>query len=390
MLLAVAIFAAPMRRVLLPEATYGATGGRCLDGSMALYYYGEAVNASSTTWVIELEGGGECHTQADCASRAKTKLGSSKDYKSTMDRGPEFADGGHRVFVPYVSGDAHTGTRTTSISISGPEKFYFSGHLNLASIVDHLNATVPAFADATRVLLTGCSAGGVGTYGNVDWLASVLPHARVQGAPIAGLFFSVNASDSPEWAPPSDWPHWSKNESAGPGRTAELSQLWQGLLHKECAAAQPAGAEFRCGSAGVLYPYLRSPMFILENQFDSYQLFTSMQLPQKKTALEGEYVDYFGKAMRSTLGQVALKPGDGVFGASCLDHCSGLFYVGTPSTTIADASGRKLNSAQALAEWWDGERRFLLEPRSARGLPSNPSCDVIPRAEPIESRGLYG
>ena len=379
-----------MRRVLLPEATYGATGGRCLDGSMALYYYGEAVNASSTTWVIELEGGGECHTQADCASRAKTKLGSSKDYKSTMDRGPEFADGGHRVFVPYVSGDAHTGTRTAAISISGPEKFYFSGHLNLANIVDHLNATVPAFADATRVLLTGCSAGGVGTYGNVDWLASVLPHARVQGAPIAGLFFSVNASDSPEWAPPSDWPHWSKNESAGPGRTAELSQLWQGLLHKECAAAQPAGAEFRCGSAGVLYPYLRSPMFILENQFDSYQLFTSMQLPQKKSALEGEYVDYFGKAMRSTLGQVALKPSDGVFGASCLDHCSGLFYVGTPSTTIADASGRKLNSAQALAEWWDGERRFLLEPRSARGLPSNPSCDVIPRAEPIESRGLYG
>ena len=47
-------------------------------------------------------------------------------------------------------------------------------------------------------------------------------------------------------------------------------------------------------------------------------------------------------------------------------------------------------SKEALAEWWDGERRFLLEPRSARGLPSNPSCDVIPRAEPIESRGLYG
>ena len=161
-------------------------------------------------------------------------------------------------------------------------------------------------------------------------------------------------------------------------------------MHPVCAAAQPAGAEFRCGSAGVLYPYLKSPMFILENQFDSYQLFTSMQLPHQKTALEGEYVDYFGKAMRSTLGQVALKPSDGVFGASCLDHCSGLFYVGTPSTTIADASGRKLNSAQALAEWWDGERRFLLEPRSARGLPSNPSCDVIPRAEPIESRGLYG
>ena len=81
-----------------------------------------------------------------------------------------------------------------------------------------------------------------------------------------------------------------------------------------------------------------------------------------------------------------MKQGDGVFGASVVSSTS----IVTPSTTIADASGRKLNSAQALAEWWDGERRFLLEPRSARGLPSNPSCDVIPLAEPIESRGLYG
>ena len=82
-----------------------------------------------------------------------------------------------------------------------PEKFP-SAPLNLTNIVDHLNATVPAFADATRAALQR-SAGGIGTYGNVDWLASFLPHAG-PSAPIAGLFF-VNASDSPEWAPPSDW-----------------------------------------------------------------------------------------------------------------------------------------------------------------------------------------
>ena len=58
----------------------------------------------------------------------------------------------------------------------------------------------------------------------------------------------------------------------------------------QCGQSE-GGAEFRCGSAGVLYPYLKSPMFVLENQFDSCQLFTSMQLPHQKTALEGEYVD---------------------------------------------------------------------------------------------------
>ena len=36
------------------------------------------------------------------------------------------------------------------------------------------------------MLLTGGSAGGVGTFLNVDWLAKALPQAVVKGAPNAG------------------------------------------------------------------------------------------------------------------------------------------------------------------------------------------------------------
>ena len=37
----------------LPEGT---VGGQCMDGSPAAYYYRQAQNASSTSWVIYLQG----------------------------------------------------------------------------------------------------------------------------------------------------------------------------------------------------------------------------------------------------------------------------------------------------------------------------------------------
>jgi hypothetical protein len=59
----------------------------------------------------------------------------------------------------YCSGDVHSGTRTTATKETWG--FYFSGHLNLVSIVKQLNATVPALSAATDILLTGSSAGGL-------------------------------------------------------------------------------------------------------------------------------------------------------------------------------------------------------------------------------------
>ena len=38
------------------------------------------------------------------------------------------------------------------------------------------------------VVLTGDSAGGIGVWTNVDWLQTMLPQARVIGAPLAGFY----------------------------------------------------------------------------------------------------------------------------------------------------------------------------------------------------------
>jgi hypothetical protein len=68
----------------LPKMPKGAIGGQCMDGSPAAYYYRQAQNASSTSWVIFLQGGGACVTKSQCDSRATGALGSSTSYKQTV------------------------------------------------------------------------------------------------------------------------------------------------------------------------------------------------------------------------------------------------------------------------------------------------------------------
>ena len=74
-----------------------ATGAVCLDGSDPAYYIREGTGAGANSWYIHHEGGGWCEGYADCVSRSKTNLGSSKKYPATISQ-----NGG------YFSTDAKT------------------------------------------------------------------------------------------------------------------------------------------------------------------------------------------------------------------------------------------------------------------------------------------
>ena len=55
---------------------------KCIDGSPAAYYI--ARNSSSNSWVVWLEGGGMCQSVSDCQQRAKSALGSSTSYATSI------------------------------------------------------------------------------------------------------------------------------------------------------------------------------------------------------------------------------------------------------------------------------------------------------------------
>jgi hypothetical protein len=258
-------------------------GTHCLDGTPAGYY--SRLNASSTTWVIYLQGGGACSDEASCKSRSKQRLGSSTAWPATMagdgflsddtSANRDFATANH-VHIPYSTGDCHSGNRTeASADTYG---LYFSGSRNFASIV----ATLVAHSGldrATHVLLTGGSAGGIGTLKQVDNLAQMLgPSVVVKGAPNAGWFFPAETGDisnkqrqpqlrrTSRW-PPSDFADFATGHVGGWDNetVSALVELWNSILNPQCVAEQ--ANPYVCWNLDSLYPYIKQPLFIIENQY---------------------------------------------------------------------------------------------------------------------------
>jgi hypothetical protein len=151
------------------------TGAMCTDGTPAGFYFEAAASGDTARWVIELEGGGICESNADCAQRENSDLGSSKNWVSSITDGgqlstnrtvnPDFHDYNH-VFVPYCSGDCWTGMQQKAVNPwSGPGKtFVFTGNSIMQAVVDKVIDYVGGASKVKELLLEGCSAGGIGTF----------------------------------------------------------------------------------------------------------------------------------------------------------------------------------------------------------------------------------
>jgi ribosome maturation protein SDO1 len=185
-----------MHLILFDNATVEAFGARCLDGSPSGYYVREGVEKDK--FAFFLQGGGLCIEPVDCHERAKGNLGSSKNWGTThvdsnnilsTESFNPFANWTH-VFVPYGSGDVYIGTQKHR----NEDGLFFAGHNTMEAIVSHLLNTT-SLRSATHVLLSGGSAGGIGTFQNADWMGEALKDAGApkgavfRAAPQAGGFF---------------------------------------------------------------------------------------------------------------------------------------------------------------------------------------------------------
>eukprot|EP00054_Salpingoeca_dolichothecata_P009553 m.53829 g.53829 ORF g.53829 m.53829 type:complete len:395 (+) comp18444_c0_seq1:105-1289(+) len=314
-------------------------------------------------------------------ARAKTHLGSSKSWPQTTagpgytspdpNKNPFFYSFNH-VYVPYANGDCHSGqVSQPSASTWG---FYFSGHLNFVAFIDHLlNTTTIANADV--ILLTGGSAGGFGTFFNVDYLASRFPNAKVKGSPVAGWFFPGDTdNDQPSWAPPSDWPHWEQGQTDGPMHNSSVQELWNAYIQPGCQADLGKYA-WRCASVHTMYPYLKSPLFVQENQFDTNQIQTQLALPKDDYNDKAfAYIAYFGFAMGNSTTQVYKNTSkhDGLFLPKCFDHGGGIGATG--NTKI-----NNYNSSELLNDWFFEYNKLphVVVDTCAGSLPCNPTCDEV-------------
>lgn len=92
----------------------------------------------------------------------------------------------HHVLIPYCTGDLHSGTVTTPTEDTFD--LYFAGHLVLAAVLDELVA-LHGLSSASDIIVSGDSAGGIGVWMNVDYVAERFPNARVTAAPFAGTYY---------------------------------------------------------------------------------------------------------------------------------------------------------------------------------------------------------
>ena len=249
---------------------------RCLDGTSGGYYFlpaaskERAVSASRDSWVISLQGGGECADLASCTNAMASSLGSSKYFpknynfdgewaqfnQASRDATP-FADWNH-VRLEYCTQDLWTGLRTKKSAEAWD--MYFSGHVIFEAVLDALDLGSPSLRDAKEIILTGESAGGIGVWPNLDYLAERYPDARVVGAPIAGHYFYA-------------YPYQGVNHTSSgladfrPEAWQGHYQLWDSFVDASCQAAHVKDPWF-CLLSNNSLPFVSCEVFAVEAQTD--------------------------------------------------------------------------------------------------------------------------
>ncbi|MES1172117.1 MAG: pectin acetylesterase-family hydrolase [Bacteroidota bacterium] len=139
-----------------------------------------------------LQGGGACWDAATClllhlathiedtygvaSFNADTALLDASGVFNRADATNPFHDASW-VFVPYCTGDLHFGHSTRAYSPLEPQRLvHHRGGDNMQAFLARLAVTFPA---ATRIWLTGSSAGGFGATFNFDAVQAAFPRAAV-------------------------------------------------------------------------------------------------------------------------------------------------------------------------------------------------------------------
>jgi len=357
---------------ILDEDLAKTRGAQCLDHSPAGYYIREQ---DPQKWVIFLEGGGLCVTPIDCIKRRYSHLGSSKylhpdhlpEGESTCSRSEynPFATFSH-VWIPYCSGDTWLGNSAEGhLSLLGMQ---MSGHLILETIVDTLlNDT--SMGSATDVVLSGSSAGGIGTYHHTDWFADVVASRakakgrtspRVVGLPIEGMFF------------PKNFPVLFEQFVIGNLHPISnfmskyLSLLQDPWLHPACVeAAHSRGfPPADCFSVATMISHSKTPLFICQNRFDSLEIdqvgLCNCEADSAPSSRCGRFIRFYGALQNETALEIKKAlPETGLVMPSEFDHDANFYRFFSHTEKFIENTSVKT----AFDSWyWNKRSVMLIEP----------------------------
>ena len=304
-------------------------GAACLDGSpYGFYMVPPATRGNTTRWTIQFGGGAWCSDQRSCEERAASQAGNSSLFpRHGPPSGCECMHGGegvdcHCLYLPYCDGASFAGFRREPLLTARGVPLHFRGLPNLDRTLDHAISHL-GLRDATEVVVTGSSAGGLASFLHVDRIAArVGASARTVAAPSAGYFVSTRTAPRRGAA--------LRDSMRTLVALHNLTPAPAGALSTHCLATS-LGAPHECMLAPQMPRFVQAPFFVLNSKYDWWQAAFNLKLPcylgsgprgAGCTAPEQAALGKFGRSLMHTAEAVVMTAGsrNGAFITSCVCH----------------------------------------------------------------------
>ncbi|KAF7818040.1 pectin acetylesterase 12-like [Senna tora] len=329
-----------------------AKGAVCLDGTLPGYHLHRGYGSGSNSWLINLEGGGWCNDVRTCVYRKTTRRGSSSFMEKEIpftgilsnnaEENPDFFNW-NRVKLRYCDGASFTGDsedKSAELQFRG-QRIWWAAMEDLMS---------KGMRVAEQALLSGCSAGGLATIIHCDEFRSLFPGTtRVKCLSDAGLFLDVYANAT---------------SFMFPTPFLGFIRLYgvQKNLPRICTNHLDPTS---CFFPENLIANVRTPLFILNAAYDSWQIQSSIAPPSADPHGYWHYcrLDYakcsgpqiqllqgFRFDMLNAIKGFSRSNENGLFINSCFCHCQSE----RQDTWLADDSpviGKKA-IALAVGDWY--------------------------------------
>jgi len=299
----------------LPKSTYPLAV--CNDGTQATYYTQGGGHSGKV--MIWLQGGGACWDKGGCDERCGS--GSQEEELCTSQTKQEitFWEGSAAygdywmVYVHYCSSDLWSGTNPASSSTGG---YNFQGKNIVDSIIKDLSDNHNLLT-ATKVVLTGCSAGAAGVAFNCDDVAAKMPNADFRCV-----------ADAPDFFPP--------DTIIAPGcfaRDPEFqnmgTQLWGRKYDQSCqdhaVTNNVDNVGELCGALARSIQFISTPFLLMTNYFDP--AITIIHGCEQTYEAQGDtafqnFKDRWINGMKAELDSIRTsKPEVALYVTNCVIHC---------------------------------------------------------------------
>jgi hypothetical protein len=228
----------------------------------------------------------------------------------------------------YCDGSSWTAEVPHPISVEGTN-IYYRGRTLLDALIDQL--LTMGLAQAKEAIYGGCSAGGLTTYLHADYFKSRMP-ATMRVSALADAMFVL------------DIPTFAGQQSSLASLTQWGFNAWNSSrsVPQNCQASVGKGKEWRCMFGGVLAPFVKLDLFIVNSKYDTWQQLAILEVNCSVGACPPAVEQYWVRyGQQLTAAAKNLPSNIGGFWTNCPQHCltgnSGWDFIVTDAALMKNA-----------------------------------------------------